>query len=96
MRQGHLVHAQQLAVRALARQYRDHMRVGIHACVGGGRVCATPTADRDLGSARGRGRIGGNSLQHSGERWRIPEKRVGVFDEKGVIRGENLMKRGEK
>jgi hypothetical protein len=82
MRQGHLVHAQQLAVRALARQYRDHMWVGIHACVGGGLFCATPTAERGLGSARGRRRIGGNSLQHSGDRWR---KRVGVFDEKAVL-----------
>ena len=62
MRQGYLVHAQQLAVRALARQYRDHMRVGIHACVGGGLFCATPTAERGLSSARGRGGIGGNGM----------------------------------
>ena len=62
MRQGHLVHAQQLAVRALARQYRDHMWVGIHACVGGVVFAPPQRLNGALAAPEAEGEIGGTTF----------------------------------
>ena len=79
--QNQLGHAQQLAVRALARRYRGHGREGGHAWCLGGRLCATKTAELAPGSARGRGGCAGISLRHRGN---VAE----VFSQKTVEKGD--------
>ena len=92
-RWGHLVHAQQMAVRALPRRYRGHGRRGGACLVSGGGVCATERAELAPASARGPARIRGESLRHSEERFGITE----VFFRflRGFC-GKRLMKSGKR